>query len=97
MILLLVSAITGGVATSAALWTQGGVAALAFAPIGGSLAAGMAAAWLGLKANRVAETTGDLDEQIASLRAIAAHGRKLMDQDDRKAATERQAGGERAA
>jgi hypothetical protein len=97
MILLLVSAIAGGVATSALFWAKGGLAALALAPIGGSLAAGMAAAWLGMKAGRVAEQTMDLDEQIATLRAVAAHGRALIEQDARRAAADAQAGSERAA
>jgi hypothetical protein len=97
MILLLVSAIAGGVVTSALFWAQGGLAALALAPIGGSLAAGMAAAWLGMKEGRVEEQTIDLDEQIATLRAVAAHGRTLMEEDARKAAADAQAGSERAA
>jgi hypothetical protein len=97
MILLLVSAISGGIMTSALFWAKGGLAALALAPIGGSLAAGMAAAWLGMKAGRVAEQTMDLDEQIAALRAVAAHGRVLMEQDARRAAADAQAGNERAA
>jgi hypothetical protein len=97
MILLLVSAIAGGIVTSALFWAKGGLAALALAPIGGSLAAGMAAAWLGMKAGRVAEQTMDLDEQIAALRAVAAHGRTLIEQDARRAAADAQAGSERAA
>ena len=83
--------------TSALFWAKGGLAALALAPIGGSLAAGMAAAWLGAKVGRVAEQTIDLDEQIAALRAVAAHGRKLMEQDARRAAADAQTSGERAA
>jgi hypothetical protein len=97
MILLLVSAILGGITTSALFWAKGGLAALALAPIGGSLAAGIAAAWLGAKAGRVADQMIDLDEQIVTLRAVAAHGRKLMEQDARRAAADAQKGSERAA
>jgi hypothetical protein len=93
MILLVFSAIGGGILTSTLLWGQSGALALALAPVGGSIAAACAAVYVGWRSGlQVASATNaSLDEQIAALRTVAALGRRLTAEDAQREAKDERA------
>jgi hypothetical protein len=71
MFLVIASAVVGGIAALTFLWPYGGVAAVAAAPLGGSLLATMTAGFLGLR-RRLDDLRGaELNESILQLKKIS--------------------------
>ncbi|KAB1068276.1 hypothetical protein [Methylobacterium planeticum] len=93
MLLLVFTAIGGGIATAGLMWSQGALLSLLSAPIGASLATLAVACLLATRRSAEWRSEPDLDRQsdemVAVLRGIAARGldrKSDADAPDRKVA-----------
>ncbi|RVU18065.1 hypothetical protein [Methylobacterium oryzihabitans] len=99
MFSILATAIGGGLATGALLFSQGPLLAVVGAPLGGSACAAAAAFALYHRRGEAGRAEGDhdrsTDEMVAILRGLAAEGRRIPEvapATDESAAPDRQRG-----